>query len=141
MSDAVTWAYDLDPLIFSKAKARITSKLKTKYKKFDITQDKNTKTSAVFPTIYIQMISLTERGKDLEGDTINAVNIVYQVDVTASHDQGIAVVREVSAIVLEAFKSMRFGATMPLLEMNSNGNYRTVSRFSRIIGNGDEEFR
>lgn len=141
MKNDVTWAYDLDPLVFSKIKARIVAKTKTKYKKLNITQDGNGRNATELPTIYIHLISLTERGQDLVGETINAVNMTYQVDVTVSNDQGISIVRELSSVVLEAFKSLRFGSTMPLIEMDNNGNYRTVSRFSRVIGSGDDEFR
>ena len=114
------------------------SKLKSKYSDFNVTEDSATPTNPKFPTVYITFIGATERGATLDGTTINAVNMTIEVHVKTTKAQGIVVNNDVSWEVVEAFKSMGFTATMPNIPTsNIDGIYETVSRFSRIIGQGD----
>lgn len=137
MVDNVTWAMELDNLIFSKVKAKLTASLKTKYPQINITQNKDNKEFAKFPTVYIQQVDLREWGETLEGDTVNAVSIAFQADVIVTKTQSEKVCKEVANEVLKAFKSLHFHSVMPTLNFDGNGNLRMVSRYERIIGSGD----
>lgn len=134
----MSWVVDRQTTIYSRAKAILTSKLKKKYSDFNVTEDSAAPTNPKFPTVYITFIGATERGATLDGTTINAVNMTVEVHVKTTKAQGIVVNNDVSWEVVEAFKSMGFTATMPNIPTsNIDGVYETVSRFSRIIGQGD----
>lgn len=114
------------------------SKLKTKYTDFNVTEDSATPTNPKFPTVYITFIGASERGRTLNGTTINAVDMTAEVHVKTTKAQGLVVNNEIAWEVVEAFKTMGFTATMPNIPIsNLDGVYETVSRYSRIIGQGD----
>ena len=114
------------------------SRLKSKYSDFNVTEDSATPTNPKFPTVYITFIGATERGQTLEGTTINAVNMTTEVHVKTTKAQGILANNDVSWEVVEAFKTLGFMATMPNIPTSDlDGVYESVSRFSRVIGQGD----
>lgn len=131
-----SWAYDTETKVFSKLKAKVSAKLKTKYPRLNITMDGKIHEDADFPTVFFQVISFGERGQDLESQTINAVQMSVQIDVTVTEAQGMATAREVSQVVADAMKSMYFNVTMPTLDFTADMP-RTVSRYDRVIGSGD----
>ena len=134
----MNWIVDRQTTIYSRVKAILTSKLKKKYDSFLITEDNATPTKAVFPTVYITFVGLNEMGQTLDGMTINAINITAEVHVKTSKAQGMMDNREIAWDVVEAFKSIGFTATMPNIPTsNLDGVYESVSRFSRVIGQGD----
>lgn len=131
-----SWAYETESKVFSKLKAKVLAKLKTSYPRLNITMDGKIHEDADFPSVWFQTISYIERGQDLESQSINAVQLSVQIDIVVTEAQGMVVAREVSSIVTEAMKSMYFNVTMPTLDF-SGDEVRTVSRFDRIIGQGD----
>ena len=134
----MSWVTDRQTTIYSRAKGIISSKLSSKYDSFYVTQDNSTPQNAVFPTIYITFIGSIEQGQTLDAKTINAVNMTVEVHVKTSKAQGMLENNDIAWDVVEAFKTMGFTATMPNIPTsNMDGIYESVSRFSRIIGQGD----
>lgn len=92
-------------------------------------------TPAVFPFVFIQMLSPSERGQDLEGTTINAGLFTFQIDVTDNKSQARA--KEVAFEILRIMKGMRFEVTsMPNFE-DTKDIHRSTARYRRLIGDGD----
>jgi len=134
----MSWVTDRQTTIYSRVKAILTSKLKKKYSGFNVTEDNAPPKDAQFPTVYITFLGTSELGRTLDGTTINAVNMTVEVHVKTTKAQGMLVNNDVSWEVVEAFKTMGFGATMPNIPTsNYDGVYETVSRFSRIVAEGD----
>ena len=134
----MSWVADRQTTIYSRVSAILQSKLKQKYRNLFVTLDNATPTDAQLPTVYITFIGASERGQTLNGDTINAVNMTAEVHVKTSTAQGAIVNSEVAWETVEAFKTMGFEATMPpMATSNYDGIYESVSRFSRLIGQGD----
>lgn len=134
----MSWVTDRQTTIYSRADAILQSKLVEKYPALNVTMDNAPPQLVQFPTVYITFIGASERGQTLEGTTINAVNMVVEVHVKTSKTQGLIVNNEVADEVVSAFKTMGFTATMPNIPTsNIDGVYESVSRFSRIIGQGD----
>ena len=134
----MSWVADRQTTIYSRAKAILTSKLKTKYSTLYVTEDNITPTDTQFPTVYITFLESTERGRTLEGTTINAVNMTVEVHVKTTKAQGMLVNNEVAWEVVEAFKTMGFIARMPNIPIsNLDGVYESVSRFTRLVAQGD----
>ena len=134
----MSWVADRQTTIYSRVSALLQSKLKKKYSSLNITQDNATPTETQLPTVYIAFMATGERGQTIDGTTINAVNMVAEVHVKTSNAQGALVNSDVAWEVVEAFKSLRFTATMPpMATSNFDGVYESVSRFQRVIGQGD----
>ena len=106
---------------------------KKKYPKIRITDEESTSTEAVFPTAYIHMIGGNEKGKTLDGRSINSVNATFRLEVTANKKTDC---KKVTDTLSEIFKQMRFDITLPRKTID-NKIYRSVCTFSRIISAND----
>lgn len=133
MASENQWAYDLETTVVALVKAKGLPQLKSQYPKIKITDEESTSTEAVFPTAYIHMIGGTEKGKTLDGQSINSVNATFQLDVTANKK---ADCKKVTDTLSEIFKQMRFDITLPRKTID-NKVYRSVCTFSRIISAND----
>lgn len=134
----MSWVTDRQTTIYSRVKAMLMSKLIDTYPNLNVTMDNAPSQDAKFPTVYITFLGESERGQTLDGTTINAVNMTAEVHVKTTHEQGVLENKEIAYDVVEAFKTMRFTATMPNIPTsNTDGVYESVSRFSRIVAQGD----
>ena len=135
MANANDWATDLESTVTALVKAKSLPQLQKKYSKIRITDEGENSGSAVFPTVYIHLLSPTEQGQTLDGQTINALLATFQVDVTTNTSKSDC--RKVMATVMNVFKEMRFqGRSLPETSIN-NKIYHSVARFSRVIGAND----
>lgn len=134
----MSWVADRQTTIYSRVNALLRSKLGKKYKNLNVTMDNTTPTETQLPTVYVAFLATGERGQTIDGTTINAVNMVVEVHVKTSNDQGVLANSDIAWEVVEAFKTLRFTATMPPMATgNLDGVYESVSRFQRVIGQGD----
>ena len=134
MANENQWAYDLESTVVALVRAKSLPQLKKKYPKIRITDEESTSTEAVFPTAYIHMIGGNEKGKTLDGRSINSVNATFRLEVTANKK---ADCKKVTDILSEVFKQMRFDITLPRKTID-NKIYRSVCTFSRIISANDK---
>ena len=126
---------DIETIVYSRVKAILTSKLKTKYPNISFTTSDKVKGTPKFPNVYVHMLGSQEIGEDLEGNTINGVLATFQIETTDNEKQTIA--KEVMNEIVYAMKGMRFTVnSMPEIQ-NTNSAYRCVARFERVIGNLD----
>ena len=104
------WAYDIEMSVYSIVKAIAQPNLIGKYPNIYFTpKSKSTKTPT-FPTVYIHLLSATEEGKTIDGQSINALSVTFEV-----------------------FKKLRFGIKgFPTLEYGDTN--KSTARFQRIIG-------
>ena len=133
MASENQWAYDLESTVVALVRAKSLPQLKKKYPKIRITDEESTSTEAVFPTAYIHMIGGNEKGKTLDGQSINSVNATFRLEVTANKK---ADCKKVTDTLSEIFKQMRFNITLPRKTID-NKIYRSVCTFSRIISAND----
>ena len=133
MASENQWAYDLESTVVALVRAKSLPQLKKKYPKIRITDEESTSAEAVFPTAYIHMIGGNEKGKTLDGRSINSVNATFRLEVTANKK---ADCKKVTDILSEIFKQMRFDITLPRKTID-NKVYRNVCTFSRIISAND----
>ena len=131
-----SWVFDIQDKIFSRLEAICLSKLSGSYKDITVTMDDHVPTKPKFPNVYLHFLPAAEVGKDLNGEDVNAVYLTAQIEVTVTSAQGMPVAKKVSMVVLECMKEMRFVSTMPEF-VNTDTEYRTVSRFARTIGNAE----
>ena len=134
----MSWVTDRQTTIYSRVDAILMSKLSDIYPNLNVTMDDTPAQNAQFPTVYITFLGESEQGQTLDGTTINGVNMTAEVHVKTTKEQGVLQNKEIAWDVVEAFKTMGFTATMPNIPTsNYDGVYESVSRFSRIIGQGD----
>ena len=132
-----SWVIDIETKVYSIIKALTEAELKAKYPDIHYTMDDATLTKPKFPTVYFHFLQSAERGQDLVGTSINALSMTCQVEITVSKELGLSVAREVSGKILDAFKELKFVATMPEFQNQTADTKRTVMRFTRVIGSGD----
>lgn len=133
------WTFDIQTTIYSRVKAICEAKLKRNYPDITVTMDSHIPTTPKFPNVYIHFLAPVEIGNDLNGQDVNAMYLTAQIEVTVTDAQGMIVANEVSKVVAECMKEMRFSATLPEF-VDTDSEYRTVSRYARTIGNAETLF-
>ena len=133
------WTFDIQTTIYSRVKAICDAKLKTKYPDINVTMDSHIPNTPKFPSVYVHFLAPVEIGNDLIGQDVNAMYLTAQIEVTVTDAQGMIVANEVSSVVAECMKDMRFSATLPEF-VDTDSEYRTVSRYARTIGNAETLF-
>lgn len=133
------WIYEIPLKALGVIKREITEETKTK---LNIT-DKNfstvgsSDTPAVFPFIYLKTLPTSEVGRTFD-TAISGVNVGFQVEVIDNKTQQNArnVMIEISDILTKyGFMSRDFG-----FYEDTKDTHRLVSRFERVIGDGDTLF-
>lgn len=134
---AVEWEELVPSIVFTRIKTKFPKDLKTKYKmtnrNFSTTGSSDT--PAVFPFVSVKLLSNSETGEDLEGNTINSGVFSFQIDVTDNQSQTRA--KEVMREVKDIMKIMRFKGTSMPTQDDTKDTHRQTARFSRQIGSGD----
>ena len=134
-----TWVFDIQDKVYSRLEAICLSKLLSKYADINVTMDNHKVTNPKFPNVYLHFLAPIEIGKDLDGQDVNAIYLTAQIEITVTSSQGMTVANEVSQVVVDCMKEMRFSATLPEF-VNTDSEYRTVSRYARTIGNKETLF-
>lgn len=129
------WISDLETNIFSNVVAFAKPLLEKDYPDVRFTTESKSTQKPRFPTVYIHELTQVETGSTLDGKTVNAVMETMQAEITTNNDKSDA--KKVTLVVLEAFKRMRFsGGQIGEIQYESDV-YRSISRFSRLIGEND----
>lgn len=133
----IDWAMLVPLVVLSRIKADFSQEVKKKYNisgsNFSSVDSSNK--NAKFPFVYMQQLPSSEVGADLSGETINAVNFAFQIDVYDNKSQARA--REVATEVVRILKSMKFSINAMPEFSTSNNVHRCVLRARRVIGSGD----
>lgn len=129
------WVEDLESTIFTIIKSNFPQRLKNKYPKIEFTNKEQTDKKANFPTVLVTVLPMVERGQDLKGDSINAVLLTVQIDVSTNTTKKEA--QEIAYAVISILKTKYFNV-IALPNATIDGDIcRSVSRARRIIGSGD----
>lgn len=123
----------IDSKVFTEVKDYVKSKQKN-LTDANFTSDDISEDNAVFPTIKIKVMSMKETGGDIEGSTVNAVDVKFQVDVVAKTPSQVDLIIQYALI---AFKKMRFIISSMPISTHEGDIYRSMMRCERIVGSGD----
>lgn len=140
------WVMQIPTAVFSRVTTDFPESLKKKYKMQKVTangvtiwrnfsQSAVSDTKPVFPYITVVNMPGQERGRDLEGRTINAAYFSFQVDVYDNAKE--ANTKECMAAIVDIFKSMMFDAKTTPSPNSKPQEYRMTAQFSRLIGASD----
>lgn len=130
------WFSRITNIVLTRVKAIVGKKLNTKYPGLDFTTSDTSPKEPTFPTVYIKRLPGAERGQDLDGTSVNAMLVTFQVEVTdnVSDTRALEVADECCAVM----KSMRFQIMgEPTPQNTQKGIYRNIARYQRIVGYGD----
>lgn len=121
--------------VFINLKTRFPQSIKDKYENINFTISNNENEESNFPKVYFHQVSAVEVGQDLAGTTINSAQFIFQIEVTdnESNDR----VDEVMDAVISIMKGMFFSMNQFPEIQNTSSTYKTVARFTRVIGAGD----
>jgi hypothetical protein len=110
----------------------------SKYKNLYITQDEAITGTPKFPTVLMRQIGAVEAGKDIAGDTINAIRPTFQVTINyqgESQSDREALVN-MTATAINFFKWKRFEISNPVYTITNKIRTATF-RATRTIGSLD----
>lgn len=133
MVNEYQWVSDIRLSISSYLKRKIPQE----FPKANVTNKSKDLSEPTFPTVYFHALPWTEIGQDLEAQTINGINMSYQIDVITNTSQEDA--DKIMTFVMGLFKRLRFELySFPSFESNGNGDiYRTTARVRRVFGADD----
>ena len=134
MADS-TWAIKTEDTLFGLFKHEMNLQFKSTYASLVITQDEEASVTAKFPTILVRQVSFSEAGRDIEGNTINAIIPTYQITITFKGDRDKLV--NLTASAVNFYKSKRFEVSNVVYQI-SNGIRTAIFRATRTIGSGYE---
>lgn len=135
------WVMMLPSSVFTRIKVKMPKELKSGNQTIKLTSSNfstvgSSNTSAVFPFIYVQSLSATEQGRDLQGINVNGALFTFQIDVIDNKSQSNA--RIVMTEIIKIMKSMRFEIiAMPTFEGTQDNTHRMTARFRRAIDEND----
>lgn len=130
------WTKYLKSIIFTRIKTEGTKRLQKQFPNINFTTNSKASTTPKFPTVYVKKLQGSERGRDLEGTSVNATVLGFQVEVTDNKSENNA--DTVAYAVYDIMKSMKFEAVGDPFSEDSGDAYRTVARYQRIVGAGDK---
>ena len=129
------WTADLETIIYSVIKLNTYSALVDDFPNINYSAEETSTTKATFPNVYIHTSSASEQGADLQGESINAVMTVIQVDITANTTKSDA--KKVAYTIVDALKGLRFEITSLPIFTKEDDVHRAIIRARRMIGSGD----
>lgn len=129
------WFSRITTTVFTRIKSIVNKKLKSTYPDLNFTTSDKTSTEPKFPTVYVKRMQGAERGQDLDGSSVNAMLVTFQVEVTDNVSDTRAL--EVADECCSVMKSMRFQLVGEPVPDNSNGMFRNIARYQRIVGYSD----
>lgn len=129
------WFSRITTTVFTRIKNSVSKKLKSTYPDLNFTTSDKSSTDPKFPTVYVKRMPGMEKGQDLDGSTVNAMLVTFQVEVTDNISDTRAL--EVADECCSVMKSMRFQLVGEPVPNNSNGKFRNIARYQRIVGYND----
>lgn len=124
------WISDIETKVLAKLKEN-GEVLKKNFPNIVFTTENESDTSAKFPTVYLEELSGMERGRDLEGSTVNAYMATFQINI--SHNDKRYHVKSIMNNCMDTMKQLRFEIIGTPIYNRSDGVWTGVARFRRVI--------
>lgn len=130
------WTKYIKSIVFTRIKTEGTAKLQKQFPNIYFTTSDKVSTTAKFPTVYLKKLQGAERGRTLDGTTVNGVLAGFQIDVIDNKSDNNA--ENVSDVIGDIMKSMGFEMVGdPFPNSQSTDEYRFTARYQRLIGASD----
>lgn len=130
------WNKYIKSIVFTRIKTEGTEKLQKQFLNIYFTTSDKVSTNPKFPTVYLKKLQGAEKGRTLDGTTVNGVLAGFQIDVIDNKSDNNA--ENVSDVIGDIMKSMGFEMVGdPFPNSQSTDEYRYSSRYQRLIGASD----
>ena len=132
------WYMMIPLMVFTKLKQNFSQTIKDTYKMTDsnFSTVGSSDTPAVFPFVSFKTLPATEKGRDLQGTSVNGALFTFQIEVYSNKTQNDA--RNVMSEVTKVMKTMGFEInSMPSFE-DTKDVHRMTARFRRMFGADDK---
>lgn len=130
------WTKYIKSIVFTRIKTEGTEKLKSTFPGIYFTTSDKVSTNPKFPTVHLKKLQGQEKGRTLDGTTVNGTLASFQIDVIDNKSDSNA--ENVADVIAEVMKSMRFEMVgEPFPNSQSTGEYRCTSRWQRTIADKD----
>ena len=130
------WTSDIPSIVFTRIKTESMKRLKGIYPDIFFSTSEKTSKEPSFPTVFVKKLQGGERGQTLDGKNINAVLSTFQIEVSDNVSEKRA--QEVSDVICEIMKGMLYNMDGEPFINNTESTYRSIARYSRIVGSGDQ---
>lgn len=135
----MAWIEEVNGTIITIVTHRANKNLIKDFPDLFFTSDEENNIQSAFPTVFLNFVPIGEVGQDLTNDAINGFDFAYEIDCTASQEQGLVNANHVVWEVIEQFKRLGFNVvTAPKAIPTGNNTKRVVARVRRIIGANDK---
>lgn len=133
MDNEYQWVSDFKVKIASYLKMKIPQSHPGTY----VTDKSKDLSKPSFPTVYFKIISLKEIGEDLDAQSINGIDVTYEVSAITNTSQEDA--ERIMGTVTSLFKKL--GKTNitygPQLNNDSEETYRSTAKYRMVVGADD----
>ena len=131
------WTKYIKSIVFTRIKTEGTAKLKATFPDIYFTTSNKVPTNPKFPTVYLKKLQGAEKGRTLDGKTLNGVLASFQIDVIDNKSDNNA--ENVADVIGDIMKSMRFEMVGdPFSNSQSTGEYRFTARYQGVIADEDK---
>lgn len=134
-----TWYSEIESTIFTYLQYQLKTRLDAPFPKLNLTtaNQKNVDEVDKFPTVYVHMLPCVETGRELLNETVPAVRATFEIQVYS--DKSESECRKIITSCIQEMKKLHFNVTILPDPQTSDKKYYAISRFTRIIGNGDSD--
>lgn len=127
------WVSKINNDLFTKIKTLATLKLKSTYPKINFTRVPIDTSTTIFPTVYIQIVDMSEQNLKLERKHINSVYCILQIDVFANDSNRVAS-EKIAYVINDILKNMEFEIKkIPLPSFNVDFTKTTLRAEKKIV--------
>ena len=135
----MNWIYTFENRIYTTVKTRTVKSIGKQYPNLTFTMDEApSDPTNHFPTVLFHYLPTNEKGQDLDGDGVHAIQSTLQIDVATNKEQGQNSARLVMWEVVEQLKKLKYQLFQsPEVINTGNETYRVVARMRRIVGASD----
>ena len=131
------WTKYIKSIVFTRIKTEGTAKLKATFPDIYFTTSNKVPTNPKFPTVYLKKLQGAEKGRTLDGKTLNGVLASFQIDVIDNKSDNNA--ENVADVIGDIMKSMRFEMVGdPFPNSQSTEEYRFTARYQGVIADEDK---
>ncbi len=128
------WISDIESSVLTRLKAG-GNKLKEQFPKLIYTTSNESDDEAVFPTVYLEQLSGSEQGADLERIKVNSMLLPFQINVI--HNGSKTETRRIMDNALETMKKLRFEINVTPFYVRNNKIWTATARCRRIFDAND----
>lgn len=137
LTEQELWYSNIVPVVFTRFKAVMRKHLSTDYPKLKIIAPNESFAPSNFPTVWLRLVDMRERGSGLDFGAIEAFTVTLQVDTITLNADDTERIRNYAIKVLHDIGFSAFSITPVMRDGNKWNGY---ARFRRLVQESDMTF-